>query len=100
MKHTTRDVVTSLALTLNWTDSTYPTYREQLITEVGEELLLLRVVHVRWFEASLGDQRAVDAGRALDVIEAVLVDDPIVNLVDARHLVRGVLTLAYRHHFH
>lgn len=58
----------------------------------------MRVEHVRGFEPSFGDEGAVDAGGRLDVIVAVSMDDPVVNLVDAGHLVRGVLTLADGHH--
>lgn len=90
--------VRSHPLKLNCLNLTYQTYREQLITEVCEELLFLRVVHVGRFETAFGDEGAVDGRGTFQVVEAVSVDDPIVDLVDAGHLVRGVLALADRHH--
>lgn len=78
---------------------TYPTYREQLITEVCQKLLFLRIKHVWWLEPSLGDQRAVHARRTLRIIITIPMDDSVVDGVDAWHFVGGIITFADRHHF-
>lgn len=78
---------------------TYPTYREQLITEVCQKLLLLRVEHVWRLKPSLGNQRAVDAGWTLHVVVTISMDNSVVDGVDARPLVGGIIAFAYRHHF-
>lgn len=80
-------LVRSASVYLNKNEVTYPTYREQLITEVGEKLFFLRVKHVRWLEAALRDEGAVDTRRTLHVIKTVSVHHSVVDLVYCRHFI-------------